>query len=59
MSCESPRELSGSHASRRDGATVLFFEAEEDDDVGRSSWGVFCWSKAMYPGMLSFADGVG
>lgn len=37
MSRESPRELSGSHASRRDGETPLFFEAEEDDDVGRSS----------------------
>lgn len=59
MSRESPRELSGSHASKRDGATVLFLEAEEDDDAGRSSWGVFCCSRAMYPGILSFADGVG
>lgn len=37
MSRESPRELSGSQASRRDGETPLFFEVEEDDDVGRSS----------------------
>lgn len=33
----------------------------EEDDVGRESsvFGDFCWTRAMNPGMLSFAEGVG
>jgi hypothetical protein len=58
MSSASPRECSGSQASRREEA-ALSFEDVEADDVGRSSGAGFCCSKAMYPGILSFAEGVG
>jgi len=59
MLAESPRDDSGSHASRRsDEAGDL--GSRDDEDVGRSSFlAGFCWSRAMYPAMLSLAEGVG
>lgn len=55
---ESPRDDSGSHARSKE-AEVLDFAFLEEDDVGRESGGSFCCNRAMYPGILSFADGVG
>ena len=54
----SPRDVSGSHARRRE-AAVLDFDVVDEEDVGRESGAGFCCNRAMYPGMLSFADGVG
>jgi hypothetical protein len=58
MPCASPRECSGSHASSRD-EEAGDFEVFEEEEVGRERGGSFCCSRAMYPGILSFADGVG
>lgn len=55
----SPREYSGTHARRSDEDGIPFVE---EDDAGRASedvTGDFCWTRAIKPGMLSFADGVG
>lgn len=54
----SPRDDSGSHARSKE-AAVLDFASLEEGEVGRESGGGFCCNKAMYPGILSFADGVG
>lgn len=59
VSYASPREDSGIHARRYDEELKLFEEAEE---VGRGALGSdvgFCWMRAMNPGMLSLAEGVG
>lgn len=59
VSYASPREDSGTHARRRDDAWTF---RVEDELVGRASVVVdaaFCCIRAMKPGMLSFADGVG
>jgi len=56
--CTSPRECSGSHARSRDDEAGVF-EFLEDEEVGRERGGSFCCSRAMYPGILSFAEGVG
>lgn len=57
VSLASPRLDSGSHASRRD-ADAAEFELVEVAVVGREPGGSFCWRRAIYPGMLSFAEGV-
>ena len=54
----SPRECSGSHANSKED-DVTDFDLVEEDEVGRESGGSFCCSRAIYPGILSFADGVG
>lgn len=54
----SPREVSGSHARRRED-DARSFEALEDEETGLDRGGAFSCSRAIYPGMLSFADGVG
>ncbi len=59
VSRASPRECSGSHARSRDAAVLVFAEVEDEEDVGRESGAGFCCRRAMYPGILSFADGVG
>lgn len=71
MSKASPREDSGTHARRREVDSMLGFAAVDEEERGRSSEVVedertasgggagFCWMRAMKPGMLSFADGVG
>ena len=58
VSLASPKECSGTQARRRE-AAVLAFADWEEEDVGRESGAGFCCRSAMYPGMLSFADGVG
>jgi hypothetical protein len=59
VSRASPRELSGSHASRREAAVLDFEVVEEEEETGRESGAGFCWRRAIYPGMLSFAEGLG
>ena len=59
VSRESPRDVSGSQARRKEEALVLLAEEAE---VARSNVLVgegFCWMRAMKPGMLSLDDGVG
>lgn len=58
MSFESPRECSGSHANRRESAD-LDLEVVDEEVVGRELGAGFCCKSAMYPGILSFAEGVG
>lgn len=53
----SPRVDSGSHASRRE-EDIRDCEVEEEDE-GREFGVGFCCNSAMYPGILSFEDGVG
>ena len=59
VSYASPREDSGTQASNNEDAWVL---RAEDEDVGRASPEEdedFCCTRAMKPGILSLADGVG
>lgn len=46
ISRASPREFSGSHASRRE-AAVLVLEGVEEEDGGRESGAGFCWRRAI------------
>jgi len=56
MSFASPRECSGSHASNRE---LAAFDVVEEAVAGLESGAGFCCKRAMYPGILSFAEGVG
>ena len=58
MLAASPREDSGTHAKRRSEGDGCF-ERPEAEDVGLAPSEGFCWRRAMYPGILSFADGEG
>lgn len=57
-SLASPRLDSGNQASRRD-ADAAEFELVEVAVAGREPGRVFCWRRAMNPGILSFAEAVG
>ena len=56
MSFASPRECSGNHASSRE---LAAFDVAEDAVPGLESGAGFCCNRAIYPGILSFAEGVG
>ena len=63
MSRAEPREDSGVQVRSRLEAEIVR-EEEEPAEVGRvgletESREGFCWTRAMKPGMLSLADGVG
>lgn len=57
------KEDSGTHASRSDDdGTELLFEMVEVEVDGldlSEVGGILCWTRAMKPGMLSFAEGDG
>lgn len=55
----SPSVDSGSHARRREEAALFRASAVEAEDVGLDPGTDFCCRRAIYPGTLSFAEGVG
>jgi hypothetical protein len=59
VSYASPSEDSGTHASSREEACTLLADDEEVGCVVFEEEADFCCRRAMKPGILSFAEGVG